>query len=151
MGGLKDIGNGKYANYLDWALAAAAKNPNFNEAVFSPKGRDYNYNLAYQNGDDPAANGHLSDIGKLLNHPTVSNESVSAIGNMSKAGKWVPSLGALVQPDSFLSAQRQEQAPWLYNNPSRGLWMAPEDAAYQPVSPNQQQVARLFNAFNGGK
>lgn len=133
---LLNIAKGKPQGYLDWALAAAAKNPNFNEAVFAPGGigQDYNYNLAYMNGDNPGLNGHLSDIGKLLNHPTVSNESASALGHTNQVGHWMPP----VDPDSS----------WIYNNPSKGLNLAPESAAYQPQSPDMQLMAKIYNALN---
>lgn len=113
-------------NYQDWALRISQANPNFNQAVFPntplpSDASDYNYKMGYLN--DPsgqlAANGHLSDIGKLPNHPTFSNESVYAAGNPT-AGRWVSPLS--------------EQGDWRYHNPARGLFYAPEKEAYNPAT-----------------
>lgn len=118
-------------NYLDWALKVSDANPNFNQAVFPNIGlpsdpNDYNYGLGYLN--DPsgqlAANGHLSDIGKLPNHPTFSNESVYGIGN--------PNVGRWQEPIHGDN--------WRYSNPSRGLFMAPEAEAYKPQNPGMLQA-----------
>ena len=117
-------------SYRDWALDAAAKNPAFNEAVFSQKGNDYNYLMAYLAGENPGLNGHLSDIGKMQNHPTFSKESVYAVGNNKQAGQWVPPV--------------QNGAEWVFNNPGAGLLMAPESQAY-----NKNSINPILKALRG--
>jgi hypothetical protein len=128
----------KKLSLLDWALKISEANPNFNSAVFPNTplpgdANDYNYNIGYLS--DPsgelASNGHLSDIGKLPNHPTFSNESVYAIGNPN-AGRWLEPLHG---------------DEWRYSNPSRGLFMAPEQEAYAPK--NQTKKGASYFPFDG--
>ena len=123
--------------YLDWALKLSQANPNFNEAVFNPKGRDYNYGLAYQ--QDPsgkvAGNGHIGDVGKMPNHPTFSNESAYAPGN-NTYGNWVEPLAG---------------DTWRYNNPSRGLFYAPEQQAYQKPTDGMAAMAQIWQSLNNPK
>jgi hypothetical protein len=123
-------------NYLDWGLKISDANPNFNAAVFPnaslPRdAHDYNYNIGYlaDPSGELASNGHLSDIGKLPNHPTFSNESVYGIGN--------PNVGRWVEPMSG--------DDWRYHNPSRGLFMAPEAEAYK-----HREISRLTPLFKQG-
>lgn len=131
----------KIKNYLDWALALQAQNPHMAEAVF-PNTQlhqpDYDYRMAY-NADQSgklAANGHLSDIGKLPNHPTFSNESAYAFNNPT-AGQWRKPLS--------------DNGEWLYNNPSRGLLYAHEESAYQPPTEGMMAVSKIWNALNQRK
>lgn len=125
-------------SYLDWSLGLEAQNPHMAEAVFpnAPiRKPDYNYGLAFLN--DPkgqlAANGHLSDIGKMPNHPTFSNESAYGIGN-NKAGQWIEPLNP--------------SGDWQYHNPSKGMLYAPEDAAYQQPTSGMAALSRIWNALN---
>lgn len=132
--------------YRDWALDAAAKNPAFNEAVFSQKGNDYNYLMAYLAGENPGLNGHLSDIGKMSNHPTFSKESVYAIGDNKQAGQWVAPLGidAGVRDASQFQHRASDKNNWLFNNPGAGLLMAPESQAY-----NKNSINPILKALRG--
>jgi hypothetical protein len=123
-------------NYLDWALKISQSNPNFNSAVFPnaplpSDPNDYNYNLGYlyDSTGELASNGHLNDIGKLPNHPTISNESAYAIGNPN-VGRWQEPLYG----DN-----------WRYHNPSRDLFMAPEEEAYK-----RREASRLRPLFIQG-
>jgi len=122
-------------NYLDWGLKVSAQNPNFNSVVLPLPfdAKDYNYNFGWMADPDGklAANGHLSDIGKLPNHPTFSNESVYAFGNPN-AGRWIEPLNPA--------------APWRYHNPGRGLYMAPEHEAYPQTS---NLLADYKNRYTG--
>jgi hypothetical protein len=127
-------------NYQDWALKISGVNPNFNSAVFPEISlpndpNDYNYNLGYLNdpNGDLAANGHLSDIGKLPNHPTFSNESAYAVGR-NDAGRWVEPLSG----DN-----------WRYHNASHGLLYAPESSAYSPATQGSMAIQKIYNPVNG--
>jgi hypothetical protein len=105
-------------DYSQWALDIAKVNPNFSSAFFTPQTPDYNYDLSFRSGDFVGGNSHLSDIGKMVRHPTFSNESAQSMFYPEYAGRWVEPM--------------TPQGQWLYHNPARGLFMAPEQAAYNP-------------------
>lgn len=140
----------KEPSYLDWALKVSGLNPNFNSAVFpttdihmnglGPKIKnDYNYKLGYLQDPNGKINlsedgrYHLSDAGKLPNHPTFSNESAYGIGN-NTAGRWVEPMS--------------ESDQWRYHNPSRGMLYAPEDVAYQEPTTGMAALSRIWQALN---
>lgn len=132
-----------FLDSLGWALKIAKANPNFNAAVL-PGGlqpSDYNYNMSYQ--QDPygtanlAADGsyHLSDIGKLPNHPTFSNESVYAIGG-PPSGQW----------------KEMPLGEYTFHNPARGLFYAPEQDAYNhSTAYNPHSLNALLNSLQVGR
>lgn len=102
--------------YKAWAEMLAKNNPQMSTALTDPYGLngDYNYMTAFSAGLPPEA-GHLGDIGKKPNHPTFSNEAFG-YANDPRAGKWI--------------APVSDGAQWLYHNPGRGLFFAPEADAY---------------------
>jgi hypothetical protein len=135
-------------NYQDWAIKMAGLNPNFSSAIFKSPNDDYDYNAAYMSGIKPELNPndhmvHLSDIGKLPNHPTFSNES-----NYAK----FPSLASTLpgsnipQPGQWVGMENSPD--WRYHNPSRGLFYADESQAYQPPTKNMLDLGRMVRALN---
>ena len=52
------------------------------------EGGDYNLRVAYERGEDPTKNGHLSDSGKLPHHITFSDESVYHGKKGEQGGRW---------------------------------------------------------------
>ena len=67
------------------ALEALSRNSDFWARAFNAVGPDYDYTLIEQT---PDGRGHYSDIGKLPNHPTFSNESIYAKYYPELAGQW---------------------------------------------------------------
>ncbi len=119
---------GQDPGYRNWAYQLSALNPNFSSALFQRPGDDYNYNLAYLSGIKPELNPddqqiHLSDIGKMPNHPTFSNES--AYAKIPQLGSYLPNSNT-PQPGNWVGLGDE----WRYHNPSRGLFWAPEQQAY---------------------
>lgn len=108
-------------DFRNWVLQLVEGRPWFNEAVLNPSrmGSDYNYGMAYlaNPSSQDVIGGHISDIGKLPNHPTFSTESVYAIGRQD-AGRWAE------MPDGS----------YRFHNPTKGLFFAPEEDAYKPYS-----------------